>query len=66
MKKYTIERTNTDVSKLWTLAHNGIFDKRTITKIFECSNSDEITFNSLYSYNKFLDFEFSSVAYDKY
>ena len=65
MKKYTIERTNTDVRKLWNLAYNGIFDKRTVSKIFENSNIDVITFNSKYTYEKFLKFQFSNSAYYK-
>ena len=65
MKKYTIVRTNTDVRKLWNLASNGILDKRTVIKIFEESNIDVITFNSKYTYNKFLIFQFSNFAYYK-
>ena len=65
MKKYTIVRTNTDVRKLWNLASNGILDKRTVIKIFEESNIDVITFNSKYTYDKFLIFQFSNFAYYK-
>lgn len=65
MPKYTIERTNTDVRKLWNLAYNGIIDKRTVSKIFEESNIDVITFNSKHTYDKFLKFQFSNCAYYK-
>ena len=65
MKKYTIERNMTDVRKLWFLADNGIFDKRTINKIFDQSNIDVITFNSKYAYDKFIQFQFSTFAYYK-
>lgn len=65
MKKYTIPRTNTDVKKLWNLSYNGILDKRTINKIFEESNIDDITFNSKHTYDKFLTFQFSNFAYYK-
>lgn len=65
MKKYTIERTNTDVKKLWNLSYNGILDKRTVTKIFEESNIDVITFNSKHAYDKFRKFQFSNCAYYK-
>ena len=65
MQKYTIERTNTDVRKLWNLAHNGILDKRTVNKIFEDSNTDVITFNSKHTYDKFIKFQFSNSAYYK-
>ena len=65
MLKYTIERTNTDVRKLWNLSYNGIFDKRTINKIFEKSNIDVITFNSKYAYDKYLRYQFSTFAYYK-
>ena len=63
MKKYTIKRTNTDVRKLWNLAYNGMIDKRTINKIFDNSNIDVITFNSQYTYKKFLELQFSNFAY---
>ena len=63
MQKYTIERTNTDVNKLWNLASNGIFDKRTVNKIFDNSCIDVITFNSKYSYDKFHRHQFSAFAY---
>ena len=65
MTKYTIERTNTDVRKLWNLAYNGIIDKRTVTKIFENSNTDVITFNSKHTFEKFIKFQFSNSAYYK-
>ena len=65
MTKYTIERTNTDVRKLWNLAYNGILDKRTVSKIFENSDTDVITFNSKHTYDKFIKFQFSNSAYYK-
>ena len=65
MTKYTIERTNIDVRKLWNLAYNDILDKRTVSKIFEDSNTDVITFNSKHTYDKFIKFQFSNSAYYK-
>ena len=63
MKKYTIEHNNTDVSKLWNLAKNGVFSYQTIHKIFNNENEGLITFNSKSSYDKFKKFEFTASAY---
>lgn len=63
MKKYTIEHNNTDVKKLWNLAKNGVFSYQTIHKIFNNENEGFITFNSKYSYDKFKEFEYSTLAY---
>ena len=62
MTKITINRDNTDVSKLHNLASNGIFDKRTINHIFEISNDSELVFSSKYTYDKFKACEFSMFA----
>ena len=62
MKKLTISRDNTNVSKLHNLASNGLFDKRTIKHILEVSNDSELVFSSEYAYNKFKDSEFSMFA----
>ena len=58
----TIIRDNTNVLKLHNLASNGIFDKRTIRRIFETSNDSEISFRSKYTYDKFKECEFSMFA----
>ena len=63
MTKITINRDNTDVLKLHNLASNGIFDKRTIRRIFETSNDSELSFRSKQTYKKFKAFEFTTFAY---
>ena len=62
-KKYTIKHNNTDVSKLWNLAKNGVFSYHTVRKIFDNENDGFITFNSKYSYDKFKQHEFTTSAY---
>ena len=62
MHEYKIELNNTDISKLWMLARNGIFSKSTVYKIIDNSNDEYIIFNSRESYEKFRKFEFSASA----
>lgn len=60
---YKIEHSNTDVRKLWKLAANGVMDRRTVSKIFDNSADGYIVFNSKAIYERFKQFEYSSLAY---
>ena len=62
MHEYKIELNNTDVSKLWMLARNGIFSKSTVERILDNSDDEYIVFNSRELYEKFRKFEFSASA----
>jgi hypothetical protein len=62
MGKYKIEHTNTDVHKLWMLAENGVFSRRTVEKIFQNNEDGYIVFNSKESYDKYKELEYSTLA----
>lgn len=62
MKVYKIPHSNTDVSKLWLLAYNGVIDKRTVNNIFNNDVDDHIVFNSKLIYDLYKRFEFSTLA----
>ena len=63
-KQYTIKHSNTDIRKLWNLASNGIFARKTVERIIEesCKVDDLIVFNSKQSYDKFKKFEYTTFA----
>lgn len=62
MAKYEIEHSNTDVRKLWTLAHNGVFAHATVKHIFENDVDDKIVFNSKYAYDTWMKFKNTNLA----
>jgi hypothetical protein len=62
MNEYKIEHSNTDVSKLWMLARNGVFSHRTVEKIFDNDEDGYIVFNSKESYEKYKEFQYSTLA----
>lgn len=64
--KFEITKNNTEISKLWNLAKNGLFDRRTINKIIENSTDDKIVFSSKNSYEKYLKLQYSTSALYNY
>jgi hypothetical protein len=62
MGKFKIEHSNTDVKKLWMLARNGVFSHKTVTKIFASESTQYIVFHSKRSYEKYKEFQYSSLA----
>jgi hypothetical protein len=62
MNEYKIEHSNTVVSKLWMLAKNGVFSRKTVERIFENDEDGYIVFNSKESYEKYKKFEYSTIA----
>lgn len=51
--KLSIERSNTDIKKLWCLVHNGVIDRRTMLSILDKSDDDTIVFSSKYMFEKY-------------
>ena len=62
MQKYAIKHSNTDVRKLWNLSKNGMLSKKTVERIFENDVDGMIVFNSKYTYEKFKQLEFTTLA----
>lgn len=65
MNENKIYYDNTNVSKLWNLAKNKIFDYRMVKDILKNVNKNDpyhIYFKSERSYKKFKELEFSSLA----
>lgn len=58
----TIERTNTDIRKLWCLVSNGFMDRRTVLNILDKSDENNLVFSSQYTFNKFKELQFSAAA----
>jgi len=62
MNEYKIEHSNTDVRKLWMLADNGVFARKTVEKIFENNKDGFIVFNSKQTYDTYKKFQYSTLA----
>lgn len=62
MNEYKIEHSNTDVRKLWMLADNGVFARKTVEKIFDNNEDGYIVFNSKQTYDTYKKFQYSTLA----
>lgn len=60
--KPRIKHNNTDVKKLWNLAKNRVFAYRTVHDIFKNDVDGYIVFNSKYAYEKYKEFEYTTLA----
>lgn len=62
IKDFYISHSNTDVKKMWNLVKNGILDRKTVDDILSNTDGFYIFFDSEETYNKYKEFEYSSLA----
>lgn len=60
--RYKIEKNNSDVRKLWTLARNGYMSRKTVHNILENESDEFIIFNSKRTYEKYLNLRYDRSA----